>query len=638
MTKLYEYGGMGGMSPASMLGPLATSRDEKLQSCWQEFTARFEALWLDIMDADEDLYEACLQFLETIRQTPAMSARAALTTMEALTPMIRQACSGETMDEMQVYLARHLSLVEEVRYLVGEFCPDIPRPPGAPIRTQDEYLDAMGIQSVDPMTVARPDGEAPTYSATQQGELLQVDRGQNSQGNDADLEVDRGDADTSDNSDPLQVQRESSRPKRGRCASVVAECFLDARDHLGDSHDTVERSIRSAMAALQVALPSLTDVHEALVVCGQQVPGHIPLVDVMCEWSSGNRRSDSWGYSRLHYEPDTHRLTCYDSNDNPTKFVYVTETVTDEEIAETIYNSLQEMHDASPVRIYSEARVVPALMRLMHSPRWSTQGAAEIIANLRPALALAEGVQPDAITVWAEGTGFRLVWVREVVEKSDALQEEHRVRRFWSTPVLRCNCTEKTVTIEQGDDKQEIPADHTDEDTAAALLTLAHQQEDATPPDQLEWIGGIRTPEAHMYEATTQCGTLWCRIVEAPVRGDHVSFTRGPHEEVHGIFVRKIGSKFRLENAIVRTGAAADSARQLDVDPGEGWRLRDKTNEAFMTPGMLKHFTQGGSTDVYHTCTCCGVQIPKYSGRYPHNCPHCDADMREQDGHPSKDD
>jgi predicted kinase len=444
---------------------LLTTRREKMAEAWQDLVVQVEALWSDILDVEEPLYDEALPLLGDIRGASPEGIRGASSSLEGLRDLIARRSKGEDDDDrkdIRLYLARMEQLLEEYRYLVDEFDPEVPRPPGAPVRDRESWERDQKIRNRTDLVYT----PAPAPSSKKK-----------------------------------KVAQEAIEKASPRLPSLVLTSFIKASELRTDDGYLL------AAESMKEALLDQTDVSGAHVEFGNVIPGSFPRVDLYCEWSlPDGRPSDSLGYARLWFSEDG--LVILDEDDAPIDRIPFSST--DEDLSRRIYESLSVSCLPSPERIFDSARIVPALYRLLERagrgedvPPSSFEG---VLTFLRPRIGLHESVfliADDIHLVERSGLGgiyrYHYTWATRTPlthlslpdelspETASMLEpvpqdilsdtEEDRKRGeqalYHESGTLSLDLREGKVKV--GD--EDVPPETTDEDLTARLLSLSRQRE-----------------------------------------------------------------------------------------------------------------------------------------------------------------
>jgi hypothetical protein len=310
--------------------------------------------------------------------------------------------------------------------------------------------------------------------------------------------------------------------------------FAKARDAVLESNRDVDAEFLEAARTLQAVIEEYTDVASCHVELGQVIPGSAPRVDVYVEWDAGGRPSDVFGFARLVFETDTLRI--FDSADRLTEEIGL--DVDDSDLAERLYLAMETIHDVSAERVFTEARVIPAIYRLLREGcDFPETTIPNLLQGLRPRLGLQENVRmvPQEINLvlaenfedlynyhfaWAVRTplthrplpdelgpkdsmeeptpaeedpaltpGVRFVDdapVRDAdddedIDRSQYFSEGRKngaYEEHWVTPGIAISRKAGKVFLVHEGEKEEIDPETTDEDISARLASMAYQKED----------------------------------------------------------------------------------------------------------------------------------------------------------------
>lgn len=409
-----------GATGMSGVGSQLTARDCGLRDAYRDLMLKFEAVWLDIRELCEECYVEAEQPLDDVRALGAANVREALRPFEALTQILSKYTEDEKYeaDKMRIMLSRWESLCEELNYLVKEFDPDTPKPPGLSYKTRKEY-DSKGSTPAESVKIQ---STSTLYSSVAVASLA-------------------------------------------RCSRMLSE-----NDKLGEA-------IVIAGDAIRAIIEEYTDADYVTVDVGNAVPGSLPRFDVYCEWatnevstassapstsaraaprasssgaSAGSSTSsskaaavthpavssasatsaktdsssatiskpvattreplkttaeavsDCYGYLRLRVDEDEVRM--YDLNDKCLGGIHYHAKITDEDLAESFYANLSPLWDASSRRHTPfGSRVVPALTKLAERAARGTTipdyAVPQILAGLRAGIGIHKAVHLPANSI-----------------------------------------------------------------------------------------------------------------------------------------------------------------------------------------------------------------------------------------------
>jgi hypothetical protein len=341
--------------------PTHTGRQEKLRNTWQDVMVQLEALFLDVLDLSEELYEECLQLLKDIRGSNHEMIHENVVRFKALVKIL-ESHKGE--GEVRLYIQRLNYLLEEVEWAADELAPKDDRVPEAPPMPKDQWKKDNGKKA----DVAPPDA------------VFEPAKGKN-----------KG-----------KTKTESALPPF--CpSSLVMASLRRAADSVTESASHLEHTFLSAGDAVRLTLEAYTDIDSANVIIGESRPGAYPRLDVMVEWKVGTRPSDSIGTCSLFTECSEHFNGIIIEGHKNAGWVEFDENASDEVVAERIYECLHVETNPGARRVWSKARVVPSLYRLIerhqrgeHVPQYVFE---EVLDGLRTRIGLHEdvGLVGDAV-------------------------------------------------------------------------------------------------------------------------------------------------------------------------------------------------------------------------------------------------
>lgn len=442
-------GAVGGNLPAMMTG-----RGEKMRASWEELMIKFNTLWLDVLDNNDRAYEEAKPLLDEMKNATAETCRSSVSKFRNLHAILSKSVYTDKYAEdkdMKLYLARMTELQQELDYICDEYDPDRSRIPEAPARNQEDWerrqkelkkgdaqaditYTSSGIAQQGPQIPDVPkerefladrpgkDGAGPSTDDKGKSRSSSKKTSNGKKKTPSGKEDAKKARDSEKNSRsgkpkkslprskkkkqveenqpllPSVPKKESERNLPPSCPSVVMASLAKAASSLAETHgiEHLESAFVEAGDAVRLCLEEWTDVAEAYVEVGQAVPGHTPRLDVFFEWENRGRPSDCYGYARLWFQ-ESEGATILDANDKVRDIIRMDEEVTDDEFALRVYQAASQIYDVSPKRIHSEARVAPALYRLLEKFAQGEQlpeyAFAQILSSLRARVGLHENVR-----------------------------------------------------------------------------------------------------------------------------------------------------------------------------------------------------------------------------------------------------
>lgn len=403
------------LSPGAASGGnpgMMTGRSERLQAEWQNLMIQLNTLWLDVMDADTDVYEEAQPTLQDLRHTPPNGCRSAIQHFKTLSAIIRKRVFVDKYSQdkdLRLYLSRMDQLREELQYICDEYDPETPKPPGSPIKSKEEWDNARKEKkkadlTFEPKKVKKGgagDVPKPPTEPTVGGEKKKSSK--------------KTEPKKSKKSDKKKPEKKGTNDKKKK---PVKESFLpdDARNEsflppsypsvvmasLGKAANAVvesgelESAFLDAGDAIRLAMEEHTDVEFAHVEVGAAVPGSIPRLDLFVEWDRDGEPSESYGYCRLFFN-EAEGLLVMNERDEISDTIGFDEEIDDAGIAERIYESLSLGYDQSPQRVWTESATVRALYGILQR---ATNGepipqgsVAQVLSGLRNRLGMEEQVK-----------------------------------------------------------------------------------------------------------------------------------------------------------------------------------------------------------------------------------------------------
>ena len=683
MSSLVEYlKGKTTLTEMNFLSPVTGSvgmvngRQERLQQAWSDLTVKLEALWLDILDTDDALYELAVPALDDIRATPPEGCKGAIPHFQNLATLLKKAVDTDKYcddKDLGIYLSRMSQMAEELAYVCDEFDPDAPKVPGTPFKSKekwdmtqqmdagkdadltfvepgnedelehpeggeegdpngkeefspedaedaegdeldqfpqpgselaagdddlafgpddeededeengDEDFDASGEEEgVPPPEDAanaplgdeedRQDGVTGKGIPSKQTSASPLDTPTPDQDGDEDENPADEEEDGEQNSrEPFQIPQKGKENKKKvrnesiesylapETESVVLASFAKARDAVLESGRDFDSEFLEAAATLQTVLEEYTDVASAYVELGMVVPGAAPRVDVYVEWDSGSRQSDCYGFGRLVFERA--QLKIFDSADRLKETIGL--SVTDDELAESLYLALETIWDVSPRRVFESSRVIPALYRLVEkAQRGETvpeSALANILQGLRPRLGLQESIRMVSQEIslrldenFEDLYAYHFEWavrspltsmpipdelgepstmedpipdgmqshqqygepyidsapVRDTDDDDDRLgatqfhfeRKQGALAEHWQTPSLGVSFRDGKIYLVHEGEKAEVDPDTKDEDISARLASMAYQKESIATGHIIEQVDVNRRDSCDVIE------------------------------------------------------------------------------------------------------------------------------------------
>lgn len=132
-----------GINPISMGSPVSP-KQERMAEAWQDLMVQLEALWLDVLNSDEDVYEEALPALQELRGMNPESSQSAVTLFQSLAYVLSKHADEDAIagdKDMSLYFSRMEYLIGELEYVNDQHNPDVHRVPGAPIQSKDDWMD-----------------------------------------------------------------------------------------------------------------------------------------------------------------------------------------------------------------------------------------------------------------------------------------------------------------------------------------------------------------------------------------------------------------------------------------------------------------------------------------------------------------
>lgn len=482
-----------GASTNSGMPPMWDGRRERLGNTWQSIIVQLEALWLDVLDASEEVYEQALPVLKDIRGSKPEMVWENLPRFKSLVRILKSA-HGDSENDWKVHAGRMEYLLHDLQWACEELAPKDDRVPEAPPVPKGQWKAEHGKTSeVDPPDAVFEPAKKKGKQAAKEDKPDQVYR-------------------------PKEKKNESTSYP----SSLVMASLRRASDSISESTSHLESSFLSAGDAIRLCLEAHTDVDSAYVEIGESVPGSYPRLDVHVEWRSNGKPSDAVGSVRLFWENGTKD---YSSSliieGKEMGWVSVDERVTDADVASRIYECLDVRYNPDARRVWERARVMPTLYRIIERvqrgesiPRYAVE---ETLSRLRTHIGMHHGVRLVSEDVnlnkidealgadvwqyyydweyWHEGSpdvrssrygggsDVLLSPVKPATIGGEPTVNEAALVEAWATPAVRIDVSEGSVYF--GEEK--VSRDTTDEDAAARLVSLSMQKESVSSGFLAEW-------------------------------------------------------------------------------------------------------------------------------------------------------
>jgi hypothetical protein len=152
MPNLYEYfrynepidesSFSGSSTLASIAGSNTIStKEERLKTAFEEWKVKLEAVLLDVMDADAEVYQEAINPIQEIRQLSHTATRQVMELLEDVGEVIAQGSktSKYGAQALQVALQQMGQLYEDLEYIASELDPVTPSPPDVPPKSREQY-------------------------------------------------------------------------------------------------------------------------------------------------------------------------------------------------------------------------------------------------------------------------------------------------------------------------------------------------------------------------------------------------------------------------------------------------------------------------------------------------------------------
>jgi hypothetical protein len=149
---LTEYLAPGGAGVVGYGGVNLTANSAKVREAWFEMMVRFEALWTDIIEMDEEFYKSCLPSLTEVRDASPSNPQSAQRPMDKLNQYLQEALKkarGEAKQNWSIVYERWAEVYDYLTYIMTELVPNTPKPKGIPTKDKDTF-DRQQQESTDP--------------------------------------------------------------------------------------------------------------------------------------------------------------------------------------------------------------------------------------------------------------------------------------------------------------------------------------------------------------------------------------------------------------------------------------------------------------------------------------------------------
>lgn len=326
---LVEYNHLSPGSLSDLTNVNRTARQERLSQVWQNFMIQMEALWLDILDEDQDLYIKADNTLKELRGMGPEAFESAMPIISTLTKILGEFYEEERDPEIKLYLSRMKSLGAELEYIIDVFKPKHGHLPDLPIASMKKWKrgkadmgysipDRGDPEDTDDLdgSESSPEDEdsdgsddefnSPDGSDKDEDEGVgpyDDDRSHgvddetpdpDSDGEDTndleDFETDEEDFEDDDEEDfeddeDEEYEESIKGSNQVTTSSIILANFIKATESISESSRDVEAEFLEAATSIKIALEEYTDIHSSYVELGQVFPGSSPRVDVYIEWA-----------------------------------------------------------------------------------------------------------------------------------------------------------------------------------------------------------------------------------------------------------------------------------------------------------------------------------------------------------------
>jgi len=373
------------------LSPMWTGRSEKLSNAWQDILVQLEALVLDILDLSQAVYAQILPLLKDIRGSRGESCHENLPRFNAMIQILAQ--HQDKGEQMSLFMARAQHLMQELQYVCDELAPRDNRVPEAPPRRKDDWLTQKTGMKKPETTFAPPGGSDDRWESTLRSEIKS--------------------GTLSDTKNPL------AQPPT--CPSLVMASLGHAADSISESSGDLEAAFMRAGGAINLCLEQYTDADHATSEISGSAPGTFPRLDVICSWND----SPYAGKASVYWsENGKDRALVIEGRSDG--LVRMSENLTDQQVAERIYNCLDTVFDSNPRANTSGATIIPTLYRLLgrvqRGENIQPYQVEQVLEGLRTHIGLSEnvGLISDKINLQCESVSASIwswyyTWEHEYV-------------------------------------------------------------------------------------------------------------------------------------------------------------------------------------------------------------------------------
>lgn len=283
---------------------LWTGRQERLAQNWRDVLVKLEALFLDVLDADENVYGECLPILKDVRTADGESCWECLPRFRTLLEILTR----QQGDHWARYAVHMQELVSDMEWMCDQLAPK------------------------DDLVPEKPPKEKEDWQADQDADIAGLPK-------------------------PTKSFKPANESMTGRpalppfCPSLVMASLGRARN-LSEASGKVDLS--SAGDAIRLAVEAYTDADRAEVTVQD---GRFQLV---CEWSSGVRAVAEFGPERFDKATSDQEVAEW-AYDALVESVDPRETWNEARVVPTLYSLIDRYHGGEPIARFHFDEVVASL-------------------------------------------------------------------------------------------------------------------------------------------------------------------------------------------------------------------------------------------------------------------------------------
>lgn len=146
---------------------------EALGRLWESLMLKLWALWSDILDTNDRIYDEAKPTLDELKGMQVEQSKSALSNFRVLARVLEKyqyVDKYTPQPQLKLFFTRMRYLVDELTYIAEQFDPPIPRPPEAPIQSREQWDKAQVQKRKD--AKAADQGEAPDAGLPGQADIV----------------------------------------------------------------------------------------------------------------------------------------------------------------------------------------------------------------------------------------------------------------------------------------------------------------------------------------------------------------------------------------------------------------------------------------------------------------------------------